>query len=239
MPHAPTSEPALQARKQPTPVWRISLAALAGAVTITIFVLWLQPPPPRFELITAIDYERRTKRLALIRDAQAWMTRFSPKIFGFAPVQISAGYIITGPGGASDLTELPPPTFSTNAVRVWILASNDVARAERDLIADNSTHWLVNTSEGTPSTLSTGTPTPKGRSAPGSVEFANHPKIRGGDIDLAARFTSVVAGLRDRHAAGDTTNHIAFRMFLKRDEGGIIFDGDGALFIWAHAPPKQ
>jgi hypothetical protein len=214
-------------------VWRVSLAALVGAIAITVLVLWLQPAPPRFELITANDYELRTKRLGFVRDARAWMTRFSPKIFGFAPVQISAGYIVTGHSGASDLTELPPPAFSTNAVRVWILKSNEVARAERNLRSDNSSRWRVTTSEGTPSVLATGSPTGTG---PGSVQFANHPKIRGGNVDLAAVFTSVVADARDGHAAGPTTNQIAFRMFLKPDEGGIIFDGTGVLFVWAHAP---
>jgi hypothetical protein len=232
--HAATRETVTpRAHKQSTRAWRVSLAAVIGAVTITIFILWLQPPPPRFELITADVYERRTKRLAFVRDARAWMTRFSPKIFGFAPVHISASYRVTGHGGASDLTKLPPPTFSTNVVRVWILSSNEVDRVERDLVAGNSVGWSMNTSEGTPSVLSTGTPTGTG---PGSVEFANHPKIRGGNVDLAAGFTSIVAGTGNGEGAGYTTNHITFRMFLKRDEGGIIFDGTGMLFIWAHTP---
>jgi hypothetical protein len=234
---AATSEPVTpRTPKQPTPVWRVSLAAVIGAVTITLLVLWLQPAPPRFELITANDYERRTKRFAFIRDARAWMTRVSPKVFGFAPVHISASYRVTGHGGASDLTKLPPPTFSTNVVRVWILSSNEVDRVERDFVAGNSVGWSMNTSEGTPSVLATGVPMPK---APPSVEFANHPKIRGGNVDLAAGFTSIVAGTGNGKGAGHTTNHITFRMFLKRDEGGIVFDGTGVLFIWAHAPPKQ
>ena len=237
MAHAATSEPVTpRARKHPTNVWRISLAVLVGAVTITMLVLRLQPAPPRFELIAANDYELRTKRFALVRDARAWMTRFSPKIFGFAPVQISAGYVVAGPGGVSDLTDLPQPAFLTNAVRVWILKSNDVARVERDLRGDNSRRWRVTTSEGTPSVLSTGVPMLK---APPSVEFANHPKIRGGNVDLAATFTSVVADTRDGRAAAHTTNQIAFRLFLRRDEGGILFDGTGLLFIWAHAPPRR
>jgi hypothetical protein len=231
--HTPTSELVPQARKQPTPVWRVALAALVGAVAITVLVLRLQPTPPPFELITANDYEHRTKRFAFVRDARAWMTRFSPKIFGFAPVQISAGYIVTGHSGASDLGQLPPPAFSTNAVRVWILKSNEVARAERNLRSDNSSRWRVTTSEGTPSVLATGSPTGTG---PGSVQFANHPKIRGGNVDLAVRFTSVASGPSDGQAAAYITNQIAFRMFLKRDEGGIVFDGTGVLFIWAHAP---
>jgi len=233
MTHAATSEPVAQGCKHPTRVWwRISLAALVGAVTITIFVLWLQPPPPQFELITANDYERRTKRFAFIRDARAWMTRFSPKIFGFTPVDISAKYVVTGRSVATDLNELPPPAFSTNAVRVWILTSNEVARAENDLLADNRLGWRMNTSEGTPSVLSTGSPTGAG---PGSVQFANHPRIRSGNVDLAVTFTSVAATARNGDAA-HTTNQIAFRMFLKPDEGGILFDGTGVLFIWAHPP---
>ena len=234
MTHAATSEPVAQARKQSTRVWwRISLAALVGAIAITMVVLWLQPAPPRFELITANEYERRTKRFAFVRDARAWMTRFSPKIFGFAPVDISAKYVVTGRGVATDLKELPPPAFSTNAVRLWILTSNEVARAENDLLADNRLGWRMNTSEGTPSVLSTGSPTGAG---PGSVQFANHPKIRSGNVDLAVTFTSVAATPTSGDVAAHATNQIAFRMFLKRDEGGIVFDGIGVLFIWAHAP---
>ena len=229
---AATSSPVTPwARTQSTSAWRVSFAALIGAVTITIFVLWLQPPPPPFQLITSNDYERRTKRFAFVRDARAWMTRFSPKIFGFAPVQISASYVIRD--NTADLwAQLPLPAFSTNAVRVWILKSNEVARFERDLRDDHSRSWRVTTSEGIPSGLSMGNSTGK---SPGSVQFANHPKIRGGNVDLAARFT-VVTGTGDARAADHTTNQIAFRLFLKRDEGGILFDGSGVLFIWAHAP---
>ena len=172
MTHAATSEPAPpQTRQKPTRVWHTSLAALVGAGAITMLVLRLQPPPPRFELITASDYERRTKRFAFVRDARAWMTRFSPKIFGFAPVHISAGYIVTVRDGASELGQLPPPAFFTNAMKVWILPSNEVARVERDLRNDNMTRWRLNTSEGIPSVLSTATPTPIG-TGPGLVEFA-------------------------------------------------------------------
>jgi len=233
---AATSDCAAPPRKKPKRLWRTSLVVLVGTVSITMLVLRLQPPPAPFELITADDYERRTKRFAFVRDARAWMTRFSPKVFGFASVHISASYRVTGHGGASDLTKLPPPTFPTNVVQVWILSSNEVDRVERDFVAGNSVGWSMNTSEGTPSILSTGTSTGTG---PGSVEFANHSKIRGGNVDLAARFTSIVAGTGNGRGAGHTTNQIAFRMFLKRGEGGIVFDGNGVLFIWAHAPPKR
>ena len=236
MTHPATSEPATpQTRQKPTQVWRTTLAALVGAGAITTLVLWLQPPSPRFELITASDYERRTKRFAFIRDARAWMTRFSPKIFGFAPVHISAGYIVTVRGVASELGQLPPPAFSTDAMKVWILPSNEVARIERDLRNDNMTRWRLNTSEGIPSVLSTATPTPIG-TGPGLVEFANHPGIRSGNVDLAAKFMTVVMADPQGQIAAPATNQVAFRAFLKRDEGAIVSNEAGALFIWAHAP---
>ena len=145
MTHTTISEPAPpQTHRKPTRVWRASLAALVGAVSIAMLVLWLQPPPPQFELITADDYERRTKLLAFIRDARAWMTRFSAKIFGFASVEISACYV-TGRGSAPNLSQLPEPIFSTNMVRVWILKSNEVARAEGNLMAENTARWRITT----------------------------------------------------------------------------------------------
>lgn len=209
----------------------MSFAALIGAGAITILVLWLQPVPRGFELITTDDYERRTKRFAFIRDARAWMTRFSPKLFGFAPVQISGCYVESdGDEQAHTLLGLPPPEYSPNAVRVWILASNLVARAERNTLSDNRTRWRNNTSDGTPSALSMG----PGR---GSLEFSTHPKVRGNNVDLATKlrsFSVITGGVTER------TNHeAAFRMLLKPHEGGIIIDRSGVLFIWAHAPPRQ
>ena len=65
------------------------------------------------------------------------------------------------------------------------------------------------------------------------MEFASHPKVRGGNVDLAAKLTAIVT---DAEFITPATNQIAFRMFLKPDEGGIVFDGTGVLFIWAHAP---
>jgi len=189
-----------------------------------MLVVWLQPPSPRFELITADNYYRRTKRFAFIHDVRAQLTRISPKIFGFDPVEISGRYYVIGDGDGSDLKKLPLPTFSTNAVRVWILASNEVARTEQTLRTDSIARWRIGTSEGVPSVMSMGTPTGRG---PGSVEFANHPKVCGGNVDLGAKLTAPTQQM---------TNEIAFRMLLKRGEGGIIFDGTGVLFIWAHGP---
>jgi len=200
------------------------------AIVLVAIVSWLQPTPPRFELITADDYHRRTKRLAFIHEARAQLTRISPKIFGFDPVHISASYRVTGPYGASDLNELPRPTFSTNAAQVWILASNEAARISHDLGSRSIARWRITSAEGVPSVMSTGTSTGTG---PGSVEFASHPKVRGRSVDFAAKLTAIVT---DREFSFPATNQLAFRMFLKPDEGGIVFDGTGVLFIWAHAP---
>ena len=230
MTHSTTSERATaQTGQRPKRLWRGILVSLIIAIVFVAIVSWLQPTPPRFELITADDYHGRTKRFAFIHDTRAQLTRISPKIFGFDPVEISGSYHVIDGDDASDLKKRPL-TFSTNAVQVWILASNEVARTEYKLRTDSIARWRIGTSEGVPSVMSMGTPTGRG---PGSVEFASHPKVRGGNVDLAAKLTAIVA---DAEFSAPATNQLAFRMFLKPDEGGIVFDGTGVLFIWAHAP---
>ena len=223
-----TVDPVTEPRKRPKRLWRVVFAALAIAVTVLLAALWLQPLPPRCELITADEYQRRTKRFAFIQDARAWMTRFSPKIFGFAPVHISAAHV--GKEESDLLDPLPEPRYSSNGMRVWILTSNVVARVQRDMLPKSITRWRINTSDGTPSVISMGP-------GSGTLEFASHPKVRSGNVDLAAklRLMSIIkstGGFNER-----TNRETVFRMLLKRDEGAIILDESGVLFIWAYAPP--
>src|SRR5687768_789463 len=85
--NAASSDCIAPARRQPKRAWRVAVLTLIVAMGGVVVALWLRPAPPRFELITSDDYQRRTKRFAFIQDARAWMTRFSPKIFGFARVE--------------------------------------------------------------------------------------------------------------------------------------------------------
>ena len=162
------------------------------------------------------------------------MTRFSPKIFGFDPVEISASYVQMGGHEKSELSaQLLQPQYSSNTVRVWILASNEVAQAERNLRANHSIRWRVSTADGISSVLSTGPATGLSR------EFASHPKIRGGNVDLAVIVRSVSIHSIASGAMERTDHEMTFRVLIKPGEGGIIIDHSGALFIWAHAPQRQ
>ena len=212
--------------KQPRRLGRILVMVLIVAISAIAIVSWLRPPPPRFDLISTQDYERRTKRFAFIQSARAWMTRFSPKVFGFDPVHISASYVVSnGDEQTNLLLQLRKADYSSNSVHVWILASNEVKRAERNLLTDNRSHLRINTSEGIASVLSM---TP----GFGTLEFANYPKVHGDSVDLAAKVRSV-----STHVLAEGTNHeISFRVLLKPGEGGIVIDDSGALFIWAYAP---
>jgi hypothetical protein len=222
-----TSDSIAPPRKRPKRLRRGILAVLSVIIALS----WLQPSTPRFELMTADEYQRRTERFAFIQRARAWMTRLSPKIFGFAAVHISAAYVAKD---ESDLlAELPEALYTSNAVKVWILASNVVARAERNLLANNITRWRINTSEGIPSVLSTGP------ESGGTLDFASHPKIRGGSVDLAAKVRSV-SSLSNAGGVSERTNHeTIFRLLLKPGEGGVIRDDSGVFFVWAYAPPRQ
>jgi hypothetical protein len=230
---APTTAvpPATKAQRRPRRLWRWTFVTLIFVLFAVLITLWFQPAPPRFELITADGYERRTKPIALVQDARTWLTRVRPKTFGFAPVQISASYVMTERGNASEgLAHLSPPQYSSNAVRVWILGSNDVARAEKSLRSTNHSRWRVSTADGISSILSTG---PAGSR---SLKFATHPKIRRGNVDLAAKVSSFSTTNRAGGVAQRVNHETTFRLLLKSNEGGIIVDNSGVLFIWAHAP---
>jgi hypothetical protein len=222
-----------RARQKPRRLWRWIPLALVITIVLVAIVSWLQPTPLRFELLTADDYYRRTKRFAFIHDARAQMTRISVRIFGFDPVDISAAYVASSVDTSNLRAQLPQPHYSSNAVQVWILSSNVVARTERGLRTDRIAGFRNSSSEGVPSVVSMGTPTGRG---PGSVEFASHPKVRGSNVDLAAKLTAIIANREPGAAAQPMTNQIAFRLLLKPDEGAILVDGTAVLFIWAHAP---
>jgi hypothetical protein len=229
-----TNDPVVPPPKRPRRLWRIIIALLITAISLLTVVSWLRPPPARFELISTQDYERRTERFAFLQKARGWMTRFSPKIFGFARVEISASYVQIGRSEKSELSaHLPRPLYSSNAVRVWILASNEVARLERDLRTTNSARWRVSAADGISSVLSTG---PVDFF---SLEFATHPKIRRDAIDLGVIVRSVSTHTISGGLVRRTNHETSFRAFLKADEGGIIMDESGVLFVWAHAPRRQ
>jgi hypothetical protein len=200
-------------RKPAKRLWRIVIALLITAILLVTIVSWLRPPPSRFELISAKDYERRTERFAFVQSARAWMTRFSPRFFRFAPVEISASYVQIGRREESELlARLPSPQYWSNAVRAWIFTSNEVARAERYLRANDGSRWRITTADGISSVLS-GPATP-------TSSFATHPKIRDGNVDLAVIVRSESILNVGRGVMERPSHETTFRVLLKPGEGG-------------------
>lgn len=221
--------------KRPKRILRWIVAVFCLVVLTPVLFSWLSPAPPPFELLTTDAYQRRTKRFAFIRDARAWLTRISPKIFGFAPVHISGTVTkLDGEGPSAALRGLPDPHYSSNTVRVWILSSNEVFAVEVALRREASTQsgWRINTSDGTPCTLSTAPASP-GATA---IDFDNHPKVRGRKVDLASIVRTTSKIMQGRVARTQTNQEAAFRILLDVGEGAIIVDGSSALAIWAYAP---
>lgn len=213
------------------------IALVVLALLVPLVLLWLAYAPPAVEVLTGDAYRHRIKRFALLRDARAWLARTSPKTFQPPTVHVSASFVPASRGDTADaIGSLPAPNYSSEAVRIWLLSSNDVAQAEAGVRSYERVGWRVITYSGTPSRFGSSGTGASNRTT-NAYEFASYPKVRPGQVEVAAIVSETTTRLQNGRTTVSTNHETAFRLMLKPDQGGIVADRLGILFIWAHELP--